>query len=392
MSGISLVRQLLRLPDGGRRDRLRARVRRQPAGQRHVRRPRARPTASSGPGPRASATRSSTSATRPGATASTAPPWPPPPSTSTRRSGGPPCRWAIRSPRSCSSRRAWRRWPPAPWSGSRTWAPPAWPAAPRRCRPAAAPGWTWSCRRSRSARTGMTPYELLLSESQERMLLVGARGREEELRRVFAKLGARRRADRRGDGSRRRLRGPPPGRRGGASAGGGPGARRRSTRSPSRRPRGWPSARPSTRSGCRPRPTTVRPCSSWSARPHIASKEWAFRQYDQQVGINTLVLPGSDASVLRVKGTRRAIAVATDGNGRQVFLDPRMGAALAVCEAARNVSVRGRPAARRHRLPELRLPRAARDPVAVRGGGGGDRRGLPCARAPGSGRQRFPLQ
>jgi len=50
--------------------------------------------------------------------------------------------------------------------------------------------------------------------------------------------------------------------------------------------------------------------------PTIASKEWAFRQYDQQVGINTLILPGSDAAVLRVKGTRRALAVSTDGNGR----------------------------------------------------------------------------
>jgi len=75
--------------------------------------------------------------------------------------------------------------------------------------------------------------------------------------------------------------------------------------------------------------------------PTVASKEWAFRQYDQQVGINTLILPGSDAAVLRVKGTRRALAVSTDGNGRQVFLDPRQGAALAVCEAARNVSCSG---------------------------------------------------
>jgi phosphoribosylformylglycinamidine synthase len=79
--------------------------------------------------------------------------------------------------------------------------------------------------------------------------------------------------------------------------------------------------------------------------PTIASKEWAFRQYDQQVGLNTLVLPGSDAAVLRIKGTRRGIAVATDGNGRQVLLDPRRGAAMAVCEAARNVSCAGaRPA------------------------------------------------
>jgi phosphoribosylformylglycinamidine synthase len=77
------------------------------------------------------------------------------------------------------------------------------------------------------------------------------------------------------------------------------------------------------------------------ASPTIASKEWAFRQYDQQVGINTLVLPGSDATVLRVKGTRRALAVSTDGNGRHVFLDPRIGTAMAVCEAARNVSCAG---------------------------------------------------
>src|SRR5262249_789402 len=77
------------------------------------------------------------------------------------------------------------------------------------------------------------------------------------------------------------------------------------------------------------------------ATPTIASKEWAFRQYDQQVGINTLVLPGSDAAVLRVKGTPRAIAVSTDGNGRQVFLDPRIRAALAVCGAARHGSCSG---------------------------------------------------
>src|SRR3989440_358345 len=65
--------------------------------------------------------------------------------------------------------------------------------------------------------------------------------------------------------------------------------------------------------------------------PTIASKEWAYRQYDQQVGLNTLVLPGSDAAVLRIKGTPRAVAVATDGNGRQVALDPRAGGALALC-------------------------------------------------------------
>jgi phosphoribosylformylglycinamidine synthase len=77
------------------------------------------------------------------------------------------------------------------------------------------------------------------------------------------------------------------------------------------------------------------------AAPTIASKAWAFRQYDQQVGVNTLVLPGSDAAVLRVKGTRRGLAVSTDGNARYVALDPHRGAAMAVAEAARNVSCSG---------------------------------------------------
>jgi len=77
------------------------------------------------------------------------------------------------------------------------------------------------------------------------------------------------------------------------------------------------------------------------------------------VGTNTLVLPGSDAAVLRIKGTRRAIAISTDGSGRQVFLDPRRGAAMAVCE--RRETCRARAAGRwRDRLHELRLARTAR--------------------------------
>jgi len=185
----------------------------------------------------------------------------------------------------------------------------------------------------------MTPYELLLSESQERMLLVGARGRDDELRRVFAKweldavkigevtagpdLVVRHHGDEvahvpvdaLADGPRYdKPYAPPP----------------------------WLAERRAFDPLSLPAPsdyseTLVRLMAS----PAIASKEWAYRQYDQQVGTNTLVLPGSDAAVLRIKGTRRAIAISTDGNGRQVFLDPRRGAAMAVCEAARNVSCAG---------------------------------------------------
>ena len=77
------------------------------------------------------------------------------------------------------------------------------------------------------------------------------------------------------------------------------------------------------------------------ASPNIASKHTVYRQYDHQVQTNTVVGPGSDAAVLRIKGTSRAIALTTDGNGRHCFLDPRAGGAMAVAEACRNVSCVG---------------------------------------------------
>ncbi|MCX6022419.1 MAG: AIR synthase related protein, partial [Chloroflexi bacterium] len=77
------------------------------------------------------------------------------------------------------------------------------------------------------------------------------------------------------------------------------------------------------------------------ASPNIASKAVVFRQYDHMVQDNTVIPPGHDAAVLRVKGTQRGLALATDGNGRLVYLDPYVGGMIAVCEAARNVSVAG---------------------------------------------------
>ena len=187
--------------------------------------------------------------------------------------------------------------------------------------------------------TGMTPYEILLSESQERMLLVAARGREDEVRRVFSKWEL--------DAVEI-----------GHVTQGGELTARLEGRVVARVPIDLlaeapkyrkPTAEPASLAELRAfDPLTLPEPDDYGAAlvqllgsPTIASKEWAFRQYDQQVGINTLVLPGSDAAVLRVKGTRRALAVSTDGNGRQVFLDPRQGAAMAVCEAARNVSCSG---------------------------------------------------
>ncbi|HYH84163.1 MAG TPA: phosphoribosylformylglycinamidine synthase subunit PurL, partial [Pyrinomonadaceae bacterium] len=71
--------------------------------------------------------------------------------------------------------------------------------------------------------------------------------------------------------------------------------------------------------------------------PNIASKEWVYRQYDHMVRTNTAILPGADAAVVRIKETRRGLAMCLDGNGRYCAVDPREGARLLVAEGARNV-------------------------------------------------------
>ena len=75
--------------------------------------------------------------------------------------------------------------------------------------------------------------------------------------------------------------------------------------------------------------------------PNIASRRWVWQQYDHQVQLNTVILPGGDAALLRIKKNGAGIAVCTDGNGRQTFLDPYRGGKAAVAEAARNVSCVG---------------------------------------------------
>jgi phosphoribosylformylglycinamidine synthase len=77
------------------------------------------------------------------------------------------------------------------------------------------------------------------------------------------------------------------------------------------------------------------------AAPNVASKRWAWEQYDRFVGGQTLAGPEGDAAVIRVPGTLKAVAIATDGNGRYASLDPYLGAVHAVAEAARNVAVTG---------------------------------------------------
>jgi phosphoribosylformylglycinamidine synthase len=77
------------------------------------------------------------------------------------------------------------------------------------------------------------------------------------------------------------------------------------------------------------------------ASPNIASKEWIFRQYDHFVRTNTVVAPGADAAVIRVKGSDKGLALTIDGNSRYCYLDPYVGGVLAVVEAARNLACVG---------------------------------------------------
>lgn len=75
--------------------------------------------------------------------------------------------------------------------------------------------------------------------------------------------------------------------------------------------------------------------------PSLASKEWVYSQYDYQVRTSTAVVPGSDAAVVTIRGTRKALAMTTDCNGRYVYLDPEVGGKIAVAEAARNIVCSG---------------------------------------------------
>ena len=189
--------------------------------------------------------------------------------------------------------------------------------------------------------TGMSPYEIMLSESQERMLLVAEKGREQEVLDVFKKWGLDATVV------------------GEVKPGGlvivkdhgkivaeipahplaeeGPVYNR-------------PIAAPA------PRSESAKDWFAFAAEgadltenfkkllasPTIASKRWITEQYDTMVRTNTLAGPGtSDAAVVRLKGTKRALALATDGNGRWAFLNPKLGAMHAVAEAARNVAASG---------------------------------------------------
>ncbi|MBI4888679.1 MAG: phosphoribosylformylglycinamidine synthase subunit PurL, partial [Acidobacteria bacterium] len=187
---------------------------------------------------------------------------------------------------------------------------------------------------------GMTPYDIMLSESQERMLLVVKQGREQEVERIFEKwdLHAVRIGEVTTDG-RLCVKDR------GAVVADIPTAALTDEAPLYRRPMAEPAYLAGARELSLARlgepgdPADV--FGRLLGSPNIASKRWVYRQYDHMVRTNTLVVPGMGAGVVRVKGTRRALALSVDGNGRYVYLDPFLGAQLAVAEAARNVACAG---------------------------------------------------
>ena len=188
--------------------------------------------------------------------------------------------------------------------------------------------------------TGMTPYEIMLSESQERMLMVVKRGREAEVEEIFEKwdLHAVRVGEVTTDGTLRvrnhdEVVAEIPNR---ALTDDAPLYRR-----PMSEPAYISEARQLSLASLGKPATPPDAFGRLLASPTIASKRWVYRQYDHMVRTNTLVLPGMGAGVVRVKGTHRALAMSVDCNGRFVYLDPHAGAQLAVAEAARNVACAG---------------------------------------------------
>ena len=189
--------------------------------------------------------------------------------------------------------------------------------------------------------TGMTAYEIMLSESQERMLLVAQKGREQEVFRVFEKWGLDAvEVGKVTAGNKLRVL-----------------------------HHGEVVAEIPNQALTDDAPVYKRPLARWEppvsrempehikfssagdltqslkrllASPNISGKRWVWQQYDHMVQTNTVEAPGAgDAGVIRIKGSQRGLAMALDGNGRWCYLDPRLGAMHAVAEAARKVACSG---------------------------------------------------
>ncbi|WP_100489269.1 phosphoribosylformylglycinamidine synthase subunit PurL [Sporolactobacillus pectinivorans] len=186
--------------------------------------------------------------------------------------------------------------------------------------------------------TNMTPYEMMLSESQERMLIVIKKGNEEEIKAIFARWGLHAvavgevieeevlRLEHKGQIV----------------------AEVPSDALASAPVRHMPSEVPAKYKANQSAPVWIPEIEDYAVmikkllvQPTLASKEWVTRQYDYMVQTNTVVAPGSDAAVIRVRGTKKGLAMTTDCNAKYLALDPLVGGKIAVAEAARNIVCSG---------------------------------------------------
>ena len=184
--------------------------------------------------------------------------------------------------------------------------------------------------------TGMTAYEIMLSESQERMLLVADKGREEEVFRIFRKWGleAVEIGKVTGDGKLRV-------KQHGKIVAEIPNRELADEAPLYDRPHSEPLRRVAIDAPRLPAPDVQSALPALLASADICSKRWIWEQYDFQVRTNTVAGPGAEAAIIRIKETGTSVAMALDGNGRYCYLSPREGARLAVAESCRNLSTVG---------------------------------------------------
>lgn len=187
--------------------------------------------------------------------------------------------------------------------------------------------------------TGMSAYEMMLSESQERMLLVVKKGREEEIKAIFEKydLDAVAIGHVTDDKMLRLLHN-------GEVVAEVPADALAEDAPVYHKPSAEPAYYAEFQAIENAEPQVADYKETLTAllkAPTVASKEWVYDQYDYQVRTNTVVAPGSDAAVLRVRGTNKGLAMTTDCNSRYIYLDPEVGGKIAVAEAARNIVCSG---------------------------------------------------
>ena len=189
---------------------------------------------------------------------------------------------------------------------------------------------------------GMSAYEIMLSESQERMLVVAKKGCEEKVKKVFTKWDLN--CEIIGEvidenklvinyHGKKEAEIPPYE----LVLGGGAPVYNREIQEPKYFEE---TEKFNFKNLCEPE-SIINSFEQIFSSPNIASKRWVYEQYDSSVRTNTIVGPGSDAAVIYIKGTDKAIAAKTDCNGRYVYLNPKEGAKIAVAESARNVVCSG---------------------------------------------------